>query len=49
MADSARGGILQRDKETYAIVPKIPMGLVTPDNLEKIAKVTKKYNVPVLK
>lgn len=49
MADSAREGILQRDKETYAIVPKIPMGMLTPQILEKIASVAKKYNIPALK
>src|SRR5690554_1586096 len=49
MADTARGGILQRDKETYAIVPKISMGLLTPEILEKIASTAKKYNVPIIK
>lgn len=28
----------------YAITPHIPGGFITPENLEKIAKVTKKYN-----
>jgi len=49
MVDSAREGILQRDKETYAIVPKIAMGIITPEVLEKIALVTQKYNIPVVK
>ncbi|MFZ5944548.1 MAG: NAD(P)/FAD-dependent oxidoreductase [Bacillota bacterium] len=49
MSDSAREGILQRDKETLAIVPKIPMGLLSPEMLEKIAQTAKKYNIPVLK
>ncbi|MFZ7102674.1 MAG: NAD(P)/FAD-dependent oxidoreductase [Peptococcaceae bacterium] len=49
MADSAREGILQKDKETYAIVPKIPQGLLTPQILEKIAEIAKKYQIPVLK
>lgn len=43
------GAILQRDKETYAIVPRTPLGLVTPDVLESIARVVKKYEVPVVK
>lgn len=49
MVDTARRGILQRDKETYAIVPKIPMGIITPENLDKISFVAKKYNIPILK
>ncbi|MGI6226399.1 MAG: NAD(P)/FAD-dependent oxidoreductase [Peptococcales bacterium] len=49
MVDTAREGILQRDKETYAIVPKIPMGLITPEILEKISTVVKKYDIPVAK
>ena len=43
------GAILQRDKETYAIVPRTPLGLVTPEVLESIAQVVKKYNIPVVK
>ncbi|MFH1131775.1 MAG: NAD(P)/FAD-dependent oxidoreductase [Pseudomonadota bacterium] len=44
-----RGAILQRDKKTYAIVPRIPAGLVTPEILEKIASVARKHNIPILK
>jgi NAD(P)H-nitrite reductase large subunit len=43
------GAILQRDKETYAIVPRTPLGIVTPEALESIAQVAKKYKVPVVK
>lgn len=43
------GAILQRDKETYAIVPRTPLGLVTPEHLESIVKVVKKYQIPVVK
>ena len=39
MADHPNGAILQRDKQTYAIVPRTPVGMVTPDDLESIAKV----------
>ena len=31
-------------KREYAITPHIPGGFITPENLEKIAKVAKKYN-----
>lgn len=47
--DAPRGAILQRDKETYAIVPRTPMGLVTPDILEKIAATARKYDIPLIK
>ena len=43
------GAILQRDKETFAIVPKTTVGLLTADHLEKIAAVTRKYKIPIIK
>jgi NAD(P)H-nitrite reductase large subunit len=49
MADGPRGAILQRDKETYAIVPRTPVGLVSIDNLENITRVIRKYNIPIIK
>ena len=49
MSDKPKGAILQRDKETYAIVPRTPVGLVTPENLENIAKVARKYEIPIIK
>ena len=47
--DILEDAILQRDKETYAIVPKTTVGLLTADDLEKIATVTRKYNIPIIK
>ena len=44
MTDHPKGAILQRDKETYAIVPRTPVGIVTPDDLESLAKVARKYH-----
>lgn len=44
-----KGAILQRDKETYAIVPRIPMGVLTPEILENLAKVARKYKVRIIK
>ncbi|MBT3312160.1 MAG: NAD(P)/FAD-dependent oxidoreductase [Desulfobacterales bacterium] len=44
-----KGAIPQRDKETYAIAPHIPCGVVTPDLLRKIADVSEKYNAAALK
>jgi NAD(P)H-nitrite reductase large subunit len=44
-----RGAILQRDKKTYAIVPRMPVGVVSLENLEDIVKAVKKYNIPIIK
>ncbi len=44
-----KGAILQRDKETYAIAPHIPCGIVSPDLLRKIADVAEKYEVQAVK
>ncbi|MDD5757799.1 MAG: NAD(P)/FAD-dependent oxidoreductase [Desulfobulbaceae bacterium] len=43
------GAILQRDKKTFAIVPKTPQGMITADILEALAKVVRRYNVPIVK
>jgi NAD(P)H-nitrite reductase large subunit len=44
-----KGAILQRDKETYAIVPRIPGGLAKLENFREIVKVVEKYNIPIIK
>jgi NAD(P)H-nitrite reductase large subunit len=49
MDEHPTGAILQRDQKTYAIVPRTPVGLVTPDDLERIAAVARKFNVPIIK
>ncbi len=49
MSDKPKGAIIQRDRKTYAIVPRTPLGLVTPDMLETIAGVARKYEIPVIK
>ena len=43
------GAILQRDKTTWAIVPRTPTGLLTLEFLEKLAAVVRKYNIPITK
>jgi NAD(P)H-nitrite reductase large subunit len=43
------GAILQRDKKTYAIVPRTPVGMINADILESIAKVVRKYQIPIVK
>jgi len=47
--DLPNGAILQRDKETYAIVPRIPVGLASAEVLRNIADVVDKYDIPIIK
>lgn len=47
--DGEKGVVLQRDRETYAIAPHLPCGLVTPETLRKLAEVAEKYHVSALK
>ncbi|WP_316900719.1 NAD(P)/FAD-dependent oxidoreductase [Pseudodesulfovibrio indicus] len=47
--ETPKGAILQRDKKTYAIVPRTPVGLVTPDVLEALARVARKFEIPIMK
>jgi NAD(P)H-nitrite reductase large subunit len=47
--DTIPGAILQRDKKTYAVVPKNPVGIITPEELDKISAVAKKYAIPAIK
>jgi NAD(P)H-nitrite reductase large subunit len=49
LKDGEKGVILQRDKESYAIAPHLPCGIVTPEILERYAAVARKYEVPCLK
>jgi NAD(P)H-nitrite reductase large subunit len=49
MSEKPDGSILQRDKETYAIVPRTPAGLLTPEFLEQLAAVVRKYDIPITK
>jgi len=49
MEEDVPGAIKQRDGTTYAIVPRTPSGVVTPDELERIANVARKFKIPVIK
>lgn len=49
LQDGEKGTVLQRDKKTYAIVPHLPLGLITPAQLRKIADVAGKYQPAALK
>jgi NAD(P)H-nitrite reductase large subunit len=44
-----KGAILQRDRETYAIAPQTPGGIVTPEMLRKVADVADKYEASAIK
>ncbi|WP_195937673.1 NAD(P)/FAD-dependent oxidoreductase [Romboutsia sp. 1001713B170131_170501_G6] len=44
-----KGAVLQRDKETYAIAPHVPAGIITSDQLRKLADVADKYNISAIK
>jgi NAD(P)H-nitrite reductase large subunit len=49
MADHPEGAILQRDEKTYAVMVRSPGGLVTPELLERVAAIARKYRVPTVK
>lgn len=49
MEENARTGILQRDKETVAIVARIPVGVMSPEQLERIAAAARKSNAKAIK
>jgi len=49
MSETPKGAILQRDKKTYAIVPRVPMGILTPEILEGLARGTRKFSIPLVK
>jgi len=44
-----KGAIPQRDKQTYAIAPHIPCGIVSPELLRKLADIAEKYNAQAMK
>jgi NAD(P)H-nitrite reductase large subunit len=49
LKDGEKGAVLQRDKESYAIVPHFPLGMITPENLRTLADVAEKYEVAAMK
>lgn len=49
MTDATFGAKLQKDGRTYAIQTRIPAGVVSPDQLETIARVARTYRIPLVK
>jgi NAD(P)H-nitrite reductase large subunit len=49
LQDGDRGVIIQRDKQTYAVAPHIPCGVVSGDTLRRLADVSEKYGAAALK
>jgi len=49
LQDGDRGVIIQRDKQTYAVAPHIPCGVVSGDTLRTLADVAEKYGAAALK
>jgi NAD(P)H-nitrite reductase large subunit len=49
LKDGEKGVVLQRDKETYAIAPHLPCGVVTPAQLRTLADVAEKYGAAAVK
>jgi len=49
LKDGEKGVIIQRDKQTYAVAPHIPCGVVKPETLRKLADVAEKYGAAALK
>ncbi len=49
LKDGDKGAVLQKDGSTYAIVPHVPLGVLTPEFLRKLADVSEKYGAQALK
>ena len=49
LKDGEKGAIVQRDKETYAVAPHVPCGVIAPEQLRKLADVAEKYGAAAMK
>ncbi len=49
LKDGEKGVVLQRDKQTYAIVPHIPLGIVTPGLLTRLSEIADRYQITAMK
>ncbi|MBU1039802.1 MAG: NAD(P)/FAD-dependent oxidoreductase [Proteobacteria bacterium] len=48
-APKVKGAITQRGEDSYAIVPRLPSGVITADQLEALAQAIRKYDIPIAK
>ena len=49
LEDGQKGAVLQRDKRTYAVVPHVPCGMISPELLRRIADVAEQFDAAALK
>lgn len=49
MTNHPEGAILQRDGKSYAVTTRTPAGIISPDHLERVAVIARKYAVPIMK
>lgn len=49
MKEPIDGAILQRDLKSIAIVPRTPVGVLSANNLESLARVVRKFDIPAVK
>jgi NAD(P)H-nitrite reductase large subunit len=43
------GAIAQRAEDSYAVVPRLPSGIITADQLEALARAIRTYDIPIAK
>lgn len=46
---TAHGAIWQRDGQSIAVLPRFPAGLITAEQLERVARVIRDHHIPVVK
>lgn len=44
-----KGAIPQRERDMYAVVPRLPSGVITADQLEALARTIRAYDIPIAK
>jgi len=49
LQDGDKGVVLQRDKQTYAVAPHVPCGVIEPETLRRIADVAEKFGCAAIK
>lgn len=49
MTNHTDGANLQRDGKTYAVATRTPAGIISPDHLERVAAIARKYAVSIIK